>query len=278
MSSCFKGSPAGVSVLIFSLLWSGLVWSGLSGFRELSPAAPSTHPIVLFTTDGNSWRLFWFGLVGLLFMSFTIITIHRPQRVYRPVWVTGRWRIQPVALAQDLWRRCRWFVFHACRCSLWKRKTNADTQTNRTCPCLCSLSPLLHGQPVFFCGEKKKKHNSCMTSGLEAITAEGYFDIFNSCLCLRANTNDTNSPLRETLGESVASRCSASFRDWRSGEPPGGKCHPPWPSWIFCATFGLLPGNVLAAGLRCGRPDCAGQTSQTERCVCVQFAFTASEV
>lgn len=61
-----------------------------------------------------------------------------------------------------------------------------------------------------------RKKNSCMTSGLEVITAEGYFDIFNSCLCLSlgANTTDTNldpDPLSETLAEIVASQCSASL-------------------------------------------------------------------
>lgn len=59
---------------------------------------------------------------------------------------------------------------------------------------------------------EEKKHNSCMTSGLEAITAEGYFDIFNSCLCLSLGANTTDpDPLSETLAEIVASQCSASL-------------------------------------------------------------------
>lgn len=91
---------------------------------------------------------------------------------------------------------------------------------------------------------------------------------FSLCL-LRANANEANCPLIETLRLIRFCLC----RDWRAGEPTRGQRHPPRSPRILCATFGLLPGNVLAAGTRCRRPDSSDQTSQKERCVKIHFSF-----
>lgn len=84
-----------------------------------------------------------------------------------------------------------------------------------------------------------------------------------------ANANETNCPLIETLRFIKFCLC----RDWRPGEPTCGQCHPPWSPRILCATFGLLPGDVLTAGIRCRCPDFSDQTSQKERCVKIHLAF-----